>query len=379
LYELFTGKRVFEARSINELIALHEKSEPATPSSHVKDIDPLAERVILRCLEKEPKRRPASAVQVALALPGGDPLQAALAMGETPSPEMVAAAGEKTGLRPAVAVACLAAIIVGLFLSVWLGSKVNLIERVPLDTPDALARKAREISAQLGYTDRPADSVWEFVYNYDYLRHVEENDPSPARWHHIQPQAVLFKYRESQQYFQLISAIDRKDSILILQSPIMSGMVDVTLDPQGRLLWFSAAPTPSDQSVAAPDWVMLFRLAGLDPLRFAAEEPIWTPPVAFDARAAWTGSAADQPDTPLRIEASAWRGKPVYFKITYPWTPQTQSEFSQLRGLPVYYGLILLIIVVLVARSNQRRGRGDRHGTFCGETAGRLTEQLATE
>src|SRR5215470_11796377 len=77
LYELFTGKRVFEAKSIQELISLHEKSTPPTPSNHVKDIDPLAERVILRCLEKDPKARPASAVQVALALPGGDPLQAA--------------------------------------------------------------------------------------------------------------------------------------------------------------------------------------------------------------------------------------------------------------------------------------------------------------
>jgi serine/threonine-protein kinase len=118
LYELFTGKRVFEAKSIQELISLHEKSTPPTPSSHVKDIDPLAECVILRCLEKDPKARPASAVQVALALPGGDPLQAALAMGETPSPEMVAAAGANTGLRPAVAVACLLAVIIGLVAAI---------------------------------------------------------------------------------------------------------------------------------------------------------------------------------------------------------------------------------------------------------------------
>ena len=48
LYELFTGKRVFEAKSVAELMALHEKSAPTTPSSHVKEIEPLAERVILR-------------------------------------------------------------------------------------------------------------------------------------------------------------------------------------------------------------------------------------------------------------------------------------------------------------------------------------------
>ena len=111
LYEVFTGKRVFEAGSLEELKQMHASSAPPTPSSWVKDIDPLVERVILRCLEKDPAKRLASAKQVADALPGGDPLAAALAMGETPSPEMIAAAGEKTGLRPAIAVACLAAII----------------------------------------------------------------------------------------------------------------------------------------------------------------------------------------------------------------------------------------------------------------------------
>lgn len=97
LYELFTGKRVFEATNLRDMLKLHEQSTPTSPSSHVKNIDPLVEKVILRCLEKDPSKRPASAIQVAAALPGGDPLAAALAAGETPSPEMVAAA---TG-RPA--------------------------------------------------------------------------------------------------------------------------------------------------------------------------------------------------------------------------------------------------------------------------------------
>ncbi len=127
LYEIFTGKRVFEAGSLDELRRLHESSSPTNPSSWVKDIDPLVERVILRCLEKEPAKRLASAKQVADALPGGDPLAAALALGETPSPEMVAAAGEKTGLRPAVAVACLVAVIIGLFLAVWINSRLGVV------------------------------------------------------------------------------------------------------------------------------------------------------------------------------------------------------------------------------------------------------------
>ncbi len=54
-------------------------------------MDPAVERVILRCLERETHERPESAQAVAAALPGGDPLAAALAAGETPSPAMVAA------------------------------------------------------------------------------------------------------------------------------------------------------------------------------------------------------------------------------------------------------------------------------------------------
>ena len=111
LYEIFTGKQAFAGDTVNELLRKHKTATPTTPSEVIKDIDPLVEKVILRCLEKDPQKRPASALQVALALPGGDPLQAALAMGETPSPEMVAAAGEKTGLRPMIAVACLTAVV----------------------------------------------------------------------------------------------------------------------------------------------------------------------------------------------------------------------------------------------------------------------------
>ena len=45
-----------------------------------------------------PEARPSSALAISAALPGGDPLAAALAAGETPTPEMVASAGGTTGL-----------------------------------------------------------------------------------------------------------------------------------------------------------------------------------------------------------------------------------------------------------------------------------------
>ena len=114
LYELFTGKKAFEATTLADWWLKHSQEPPPAPSTAVREMDPVIERVILRCLEKEPRERPRSVLSVAAALPGGDPLAAALAAGETPSPEMVAAAGEPGGMKPALAWSCLLG-----FCSAW--------------------------------------------------------------------------------------------------------------------------------------------------------------------------------------------------------------------------------------------------------------------
>ena len=71
LYELFTGKRAFEAATMAELMNLQQRGAPVGLTTLVKEVDSAVERVILRCLAPDPKQRPNSALSIASALPRG--------------------------------------------------------------------------------------------------------------------------------------------------------------------------------------------------------------------------------------------------------------------------------------------------------------------
>src|SRR5262249_7048218 len=69
LYELFTGRRAFAGKTLADLRQQHLHETPEPPSAIVPDLDPATESAILRCLEKDPRRRPASALMVSALLP----------------------------------------------------------------------------------------------------------------------------------------------------------------------------------------------------------------------------------------------------------------------------------------------------------------------
>ena len=157
LYELYTGRRAFQGKSLAEFVRKHRDERPIEPSALVAGLDPAVERAILACLEKEPRRRPSSALVVSAMLTGSDPLEAAIAAGETPSPELVAAAGEAEGLRPAVAWGLLAVVLAGLALVPLAGRSFRLLERVPVGKPPAvLEDRARDLVRRVA-RDRARD------------------------------------------------------------------------------------------------------------------------------------------------------------------------------------------------------------------------------
>jgi serine/threonine-protein kinase len=369
LYEVYTGKRAFEAKSLAELRAKKEGVPPTAPSEMVRDMDPVVDRLILRCLEKDPRQRPASAAQVAAALPGGNPLAAALAAGETPSPEMVAASGGREGLRPWIAWACLGFVALGIAAAAVLGRHALLYQRVRIQLPpEALVVKAREILAQAGYSQPFADSLYGFVEDTDYLRHVRTSDRSAKRWEWLPDSTIRFWYRQSPTLIEHL-----RQSITpgpFDPPPYFADEVHVWLDARGRLLSLSVIPPladGSDNPSRAPDWSVLFGASGFDPARWTAVEPQWAPPVFGDARAAWTGALPDRPGVPMRIEAAAFRGKPVTWDVIAPWTPAPRILASEGGARMKAVNLLLLIVVLATisggtffARRNLRLGRGDR-------------------
>ena len=289
LYEMFSGKRAFEANSLAEMTRLREETgAPPSLVSHVRDLDPAVERVIRRCLDKDPLNRPQSALAVAAALPGGDPLAAALAAGETPSPELVALATDREALRPMVRSGVLAG-DPGMpggssdpAITNWLDFE-NSTREFSGRAGAKSARDWRELSDTPG---KPFDSAYGMQYSTDYLRDLDRTGgKSVSTLAHLntgQPAPIIFWYRTSPR--EMVAAEFGNDGDVTSDDPAMdvSGMVEVELDPQGHLVGFEAVPPQVDESApsAEPlDGNALLTAAGFDPARFKSADPHWTPPV----------------------------------------------------------------------------------------------------
>jgi len=400
LYELFTGRPAFQAHPQAgarqagtppaEVARIREGSSVVTPSSIVEEIDPAVEEVILRCLEKDPQERPPSALAVAAGLPGGDPLAAALAAGQTPSPELVAAAGTAGGLRPAVGAACLAALLLGLAVVALLSDQATVIGRVrreiviggvrrEMKKPEALEERAHEIIESLGYGRERGDSAYGFDYDEEYLQHVDQ-DPSATRWDNLdagRPAAMYFWYRQSPQD---LCPIERFASAVTLRDPppVAAGMISIRLDLHGRLLGLHVVPPPGEESGAeeqaqAPDWSDLFAQAELQKQGLRAADHLeWSLALYADHWSAWEGKLAEGA---MRVEAASYRGKPVCFELFWPeWTsPERAPPFfrraagsaqkSQAgRTMSDALALVIFVAAALLARRNLRLGRSDRKG-----------------
>jgi hypothetical protein len=247
------------------------------------------------------------------------------------------------------------------------------------NSPEALARDARQLIAGFGYTAPPLDRDYRFALDSDFLRFGRQTEkPQDFRAQQAagQPAIMFFWYRQSPRYLEPVnpwSIVTRSDP-----PTEVSGMVNLYLDPQGRLLYFHAVPPEVETPAASPstetsptDWNRFFAAAGLDPARFTPAEPQWVPLVGFDRRAAWTGSFPQTPSLTLRVEAASWRGRPVDFRLVGPWTRPDRTQSYELstgqlinRWTFILVPSLVFVIAILFAWRNVRLRRGDTRGAF---------------
>jgi hypothetical protein len=336
LYEVFTGRRAFEApSSTHDLMMRQRASDFSRPSNVTRDVPAAVERAIIRCLDPDPALRPPSVGDVLRELPGGDPLSAAVAAGETPSPAMVAAAS-KTGDLPApVAWLMLLLAVAGFAASAILGGRTLLYRVSEVKAPEVLRERAREILAGAGLPDRPADSDL-FVAKEDRLVVVYRQSRSPMHPRNGDGQLL------------------RDDP------PLGQGMANVELDGDGRLVRLAIVPPAVDRGApVAADWQPLLEAAGYDVRALRSVAPEWTAPVDSDYKSAWRAKDGS------RIEAAAYHGRPVWFAAGLKQSVRVIDTADRLAfAMSVVFLMGIPIAVLLLARTNLRRRQVDRAGAF---------------
>ncbi len=367
LHELFTGNCVFDTDDVEELKRKHTSGSVTPPSSITEEIDPVVERVIMRCLQEEAEQRPQSVYQLLAALPGGDPLAAALAAGETPSPKLVANARDAGGLRPPIAIGLMVALLASLAIIyvVPYGTTV-----VPGRSPAVLSVVAEQIMEQLGYDDLPRNSVSGYDVNYQLRGSLRS---TPIGYDELAGPGwpPRFRYWRRWSRGAFIPFNLHFPETFALDGPTDAPYETATLavDSTGRLLALqvpSAFAGTSTAPATEVDWSPLFQLAGLSESAATEIPPIATPPVFCDETVAWRFDDPGGSDDPITVLMGAVAGRPTYFEhlsLRYNMVPF--HEVDPGANVINIYGVILRIVCLILAWRNLRASRVDWRNALC--------------
>src|SRR5262249_22508797 len=120
-----------------------------------------------------------------------------------------------------------------------------------------------------------------------------------------------FGYRQSPRPLDSASTSVRRQA----PAPYFSDEISMTLDIQGRLLYFSKISPeklgPASSS-PAPNWSGFWDAADLDATALTPVAPTWMPDVGADQLFSWKGVKDGQT---FDVHAASYRGAPVFFKI----------------------------------------------------------------
>lgn len=365
MYELFTGVAVFDADSVPELTTAH-KIEKRKPSSIVNDLDPAVERVILRCLAEDPAERPRAAREILSLLPGRDAIEAAMEAGETPSPQIVAAADVSSTVSGRAAALLFAAVACGLTAILALTPATMFYARVPLEkSPDVLAQDAQEVAARIGMPTAGLRRYSWFDRDEEYLR--SPSATTSSSWRDLQ--TLIPGAMEYVSYWAPAGLTPQNSTgRLQYESPLLLSRLNrVTLDSSGRLKSFRIGDDASlSPGYRAPPMQTLLALAGL------REQTLQ--PINSDAAETkkWMTQVTGQ--TPLHIVSSSRAGALIEFALIRSGSSSTDrpSPYPALLGLAQTWGGSALGALIAATAAvgiglrvhNARRGRIDDSGAL---------------
>jgi len=304
---------------------------------------------------------------------------------------MVAAAGPTEGFTPRIGGTLLVSIALCLAIILALSTKVQLLNRLPLAAPpEELAIRAKDIVRTLGYNESPGNVASGFDFDPAHLQSVAQTIAGTRserrnRWNHVfdaGPWPLTFIYIQSPA--PLLQDVDIFPRALPANHDASDpGSASVQLDLKGRLLRFQAWPSRAEWDTLAgvashpTDWNSLFMAAGLDRGRFVPTEshPQMLP---ADSWVAWSG-AYPEGGTPVRIDASSFRGRVTSFTLQFPWgrpqrllsalTPEmaTTLDRSGNTKVDVTNALTLriaFVVLAVVAWRNWKQRRVDFRGAW---------------
>jgi len=361
LFELNTGKRALQGRTLDQLRLEHEEGAPSSASSIFHDIEPSVDAVLTRCLDRDPAQRPGSVLEVARALPGGDPLAAALAAGETPAPDVVAAAGSNDGIEPRRAAACALGTVVLLLLLALGKSWLQERRGISYGKPSAVLRdRALRLACALTGEEDFAHEVHWYVYDVDIDAARRAGDLEKATL----PSPVVHHSRFGPEDFTPGGLI-----VSVNDPAPARGSVHVVLDVEGSLVRWSRHPTADAEFPSEPrpvDWTPLFEASSLDAGALKKVEPSQLPDVFATELAAWRiGASETNSSDELRVEGAGFDGRALQFGFRHG--VRWLGTFGQPTKPPGPIAIFLVAVnalAAILAWRNVRNGRADVSGAF---------------
>jgi hypothetical protein len=250
-----------------------------------------------------------------------------------------------------------------MLLTAWISGSTSMLAPFSVELePGSMAQTARDILSKLGYPGRPAWSEWSLAVDTAAISTLSRFSRRDIRTRVAQDPPLYFWYRASPH--PMVSSNPFQPFATDDDPPLAEpGMLKLRLSRERHLQSLSAIPldqgAPNEPALPF-EWRDLFDAAGLDPAHFDPAAPTWTPPSAFDTRAAWVEKDAGDP---MRVEAAAWRGRPVFFISTRTSVALPSSAQPQGAAFAMYMVTLLTLILVL-SWHNLRRGRGDLKGAY---------------